>query len=145
MDIISLPIELDKEKIDSRFRLVAIATQRAIELSKGSKLRIQTRNKKITTNAILEALTGNVEFLTGEEARINLEKAEKLDYRKWVTEKKKPIADITDIEKDLKVYLVEHEKESQEEGFNIFDDISEKTEFDKLDEEERPEQDIEYE
>ncbi len=142
MDIISLPIELDKEKIDSRFRLVTISTQRAIELSKGSKLRIQTRNKKITTNAILEALTGNVEFLTGEEARINLEKAEKLDYRRWVTEKKKPIADITDLEKDLKVYLVEHEKESSEDALYMFEGINEKSVHKKSDEiEEKSEED----
>lgn len=121
MDIISLPIEIDKEKIDSRFRLVIIASQRAIELSKDSKPSIQSKNKKITSNAILEAVSGKIDFFEGEEAKINLAKAEKLDYRRWVSEKKKPIGDITDLEKDLKVYLHEHEKESPEEAFYLFD------------------------
>lgn len=133
MDIISLPIVFDREKIDSRFRLVAIATQRAIELSKGSNLKIQSKYKKITTNAIIESLTGKIEFLTGEEARIALQNAEKLDYRKWVTEKKKPLADITEIEKDLKIYLLEHEREAQEEAFNMFGNISEFTDLKDLD------------
>ncbi len=117
MDIILLPIELNKEKIDSRFRLVIIATQRAIDMSKDHKTAIQGKNKKITTNAILEAVTGDVEFFTGEDARMNLEKAEKLDYRRWITEKKKPIGDITELEKELKVYLHEQDKESLEDTF----------------------------
>lgn len=125
MDIISLPIVFDRKKIDSRFRLVAIATQRAIELSKGSNLKLQSKYKKITTNAVIESLSGKIEFLTGEEARVALQNAEKLDYRKWVTEKKKPLADITEIEKDLKLYLLEHERETQEEALNMFGTINE--------------------
>lgn len=125
MDIISLPIVFDRKKIDSRFRLVAIATQRAIELSKGSNLKLQSKYKKITTNAVIESLSGKIEFLTGEEARVALQNAEKLDYRKWVTEKKKPLADITEIEKDLKLYLLEHEREAQEEALNMFGTINE--------------------
>ena len=112
MDIISLPIEMDKEKIDSRFRLVVISSQRAMELSKGIKPRILTKDKKITTNAILESVSGEVDFLTGDEARITHQKAEKLDFKKWVSEKKRHMEDLTDLEKDLKVYL--HEKESAE-------------------------------
>lgn len=125
MDIISLPIEIDKEKIDSRFRLVIIASQRAIELSKNLKPATQSKNKKITTNAILDAVTGKIEFFTGEEARINLEKAEKSDYRRWVSEKKKLIGDIADIEKDLKVFLNEQEKVSPEDAFFRVEDFNE--------------------
>lgn len=125
MDIISLPLEIDKEKIDSRFRLVIIASQKAIELSKNFKPTTQSKNKKITTNAILDAVTGKVEFFTGEEARMNLEKAEQLDYRRWVSEKKKPVGDITDIEKDLKVYLNEQEKVSPEDAFYLFEGFNE--------------------
>jgi len=116
MDIISLPIEIDKEKIDSRFRLVIIASQRAIELSKGVKPKIQTKLDKITSNAILEALSGEIDFLTGEEASNALERAEKLDFRKWMIEKKKPVEDLSDIEKDLKIYL--HDKESPEKALD---------------------------
>ncbi len=116
MDIISLPIEIDKEKIDSRFRLVIISSQRAIELSKGVKPRIHTKLDKITSNAILEALSGEIDFLTGEEASHALERAEKLDFGKWMMEKKKPVEDLSDIEKDLKIYL--HDKESPEKALD---------------------------
>ncbi len=116
MDIITLPIEIQEEKIDSRFRLVVIASQRAIELSKGVKPKIQSKVNKITSNAILESLSGDVDFLMGEEACIALQKAEKLDFRKWISEKKRPVEDLSDIEKDLKIYL--HDKESPEKALD---------------------------
>ncbi|MCL0035697.1 DNA-directed RNA polymerase subunit omega, partial [Thermodesulfovibrionales bacterium] len=92
MDIISLPIEYDKKKIDSRYRLVVIAAQRARELSLGVKQKIQTESKKITTTAILETISGEIEFLTGKEAIVAKEKAERIDYRKIIREgeKKRP-------------------------------------------------------
>lgn len=124
MDIISLPIDIDKEKIDSRFRLVIISSQRAIELSKGAKPKIQSKLNKITSNAILEAISGEVDFLTGQDASNAMEMAEKLDFRKWITEKKKPIEDLSDIEKDLKIYL--HDKESPEKALDyLFDEDKE--------------------
>ena len=46
MDIISLPVEIDMKKIDGRYRLVMIASQRAKELSVGVKPKIQTKSKK---------------------------------------------------------------------------------------------------
>lgn len=124
MDIISLPIDIDKEKIDSRFRLVIIASQRAIELSKGAKPKIQSKLDKITSKAILEAISGEVDFLIGQDASNAIEMAEKLDFRKWITEKKKPIEDLSDIEKDLKIYL--HDKESPEKALDyLFDEDKE--------------------
>lgn len=112
MDIISLPVEYDKKKIESRYRLVAIAAQRARELSLGATQKIQTKAKKVTTTALLEAISGSIEFITGEEAVIAREKAEKIDYKKLIEEKRKPIEDISELEKDLKVYL--HEKGATE-------------------------------
>lgn len=112
MDIISLPVEYDKKKIESRYRLVAIAAQRARELSLGATQKIQTKAKKVTTTALLEAISGNIEFITGEEAVIAREKAEKIDYKKLIEEKRKPIEDLSELEKDLKVYL--HEKGATE-------------------------------
>ncbi|MCL0050215.1 DNA-directed RNA polymerase subunit omega [Thermodesulfovibrionales bacterium] len=114
MDIISLPIEYDKKKIDSRYRLVVIAAQRARELSLGVKQKIQTESKKITTTAILETISGEIEFLTGKEAIVAKEKAERIDYRKIIREgeKKRPAEDLLGLEKDLEVYL--HEKETPE-------------------------------
>ena len=52
MDIISLPVEYDNTKIDGKYRLVAIASQRAKDLSLGSKPKIQTKSKKVTSIAI---------------------------------------------------------------------------------------------
>lgn len=112
MDIISLPVEYDKKKIESRYRLVAIAAQRARELSLGATQKIQTKAKKVTTTALLEAISGNIEFITGEEAVIAREKAEKIDYKKLIEERRKPIEDLSELEKDLKVYL--HEKGATE-------------------------------
>ena len=110
MDIISLPVEYDHEKIDGKFRLVAISAQRAKELSLGIKPKLSTKSKKVTTIAIEEAIANTLEFVTGEEAVAAKEKAGKFDYRRQLEESKKIAAgeDLTELEKDLKVYL--HEK-----------------------------------
>lgn len=112
MDIISLPVEYDHNKIDGKFRLVTIAAQRAKELSLGIKPKISTKSKKVTTIAIEESIANTLEFVTGEEALIAREKAGKFDYRKQLEESKKIAADedLSELEKDLKVYL--HEKGS---------------------------------
>jgi DNA-directed RNA polymerase subunit omega len=112
MDIISLPVEYDHKKIDGKFRLVTIAAQRAKELSLGAKPKISTRAKKVTSIAIEETISGVLDFVTGEEAVIAREKAGKFDYRKQLEESKKIAAgeDLSELEKDLKVYL--HEKGS---------------------------------
>lgn len=114
MDIISLPIEFDRNKIDGRFRLIAIASQRAKELALGVQPKVKTKSKKITTIAIEEAMNNTIEFLTGEDAKKAKEEAKKFDYRKLLEEKKKEITgeDLTEFEKDLKVYL--HERESKD-------------------------------
>lgn len=112
MDIISLPIENDKKKIESRYRLVVIASQRARELALGIKPKIQSKAKKVTTTSLLETIGGEVDFLTGLDALEAREKADKVDYRKIIEEKRRPIEDLTELEKDLKVYL--HEKGAPE-------------------------------
>ncbi len=114
MDIISLPIEYDRNKIDGRFRLVSIASQRAKELALGVHPKVKTKSKKITTIALEEAINNTIEFLTGDEAKKAREEAKKFDYRKLLEERKKEIAgeDLTEFEKDLKVYL--HERESKD-------------------------------
>ncbi|NCO68548.1 MAG: DNA-directed RNA polymerase subunit omega [Nitrospirae bacterium CG_4_10_14_3_um_filter_44_29] len=112
MDIISLPIELDMKKIDGRYRLVMIASQRAKELSLGVKPKIQTKSRRVTTIAIEEAVQGKLEFLIGEEAKKAEEDAKKFDYRRLLEEKRREATpeELTELEKDLKVYL--HEKET---------------------------------
>lgn len=121
MDIISLPVEYDDKKIDSKYRLVSIASQRAKELSLGTKPKIQTKSRKVTSIAIEEALSNSLEILTGEEARIAKEEASKFDYRKLLEDSRKlaTAEELSEIEKDLKVYL--HERET-----------TDKMEFDEL-------------
>jgi DNA-directed RNA polymerase omega subunit len=112
MDIISLPIDYDRDKIDGRFRIIAIAAQRAKELAVGVEPKVKTKAKKITTVALEETIGNAVEFLTGEEAKKAKEEAKRFDYRKLLEEKKREMTgeDLTEFEKDLKVYL--HEKET---------------------------------
>ena len=121
MDIISLPVEYDHNKIDGKYRLVAIASQRAKDLSLGTKPKIQTKSKKVTSIAIEEAISSELEFLTGEEAVKAREESGKFDYRKLLEESRKISAgeDLSELEKDLKVYL--HERETMDK--KAFDEL----------------------
>jgi len=112
MDIISLPIEYDHNKIDGRFRVIAIAAQRAKELAVGAAPRVKTKTKKITTISLQETIDNKIEFLIGEQAQKAKEEAKRFDYRKILEDKKREATseDLTEFEKDLKVYL--HEKET---------------------------------
>lgn len=123
MDIISLPVEYDKKKIDSKYRLVAIASQRAKDLSMGARQKIQTKARKVATIAIEEAVDSknSLEFFTGEEAIRAKEEAGTYDYRKLLEESRRLAMgeELSEIEKDLKVYLHEKEKTS----VKAFDEI----------------------
>ncbi len=114
MDIISLPIEYDRNKIDGKFRIIAIAVQRAKELSAGANPKVKTKARKVSTIAIEETIDNTIEFLIGEQAKKAKEEAKKFDYRKFLEEKKREISgeELTEFEKDLKVYL--HEKETMD-------------------------------
>jgi len=112
MDIITLPIEYDKKKIESKYRLAVIASQRARELAFGAEPRIVRKAQKISTVALLETTSGEIRFVIGEKAAEAREKAEKIDFRKLIEDKRKSIADISELEKDLKTYL--HEREATE-------------------------------
>jgi len=114
MDVISLPIEYDRSKIDGRYRVVTIASQRAKELALGVKPKIKTKAKKISTIAIEETISNSIEFLTGEQAKKATEEAGKLDYRRLLEARERQAAaeEVTELEKDLKIYL--HEKETTE-------------------------------
>jgi len=134
MDVISLPVEFDHQKIDGKFRLVAIAAQRAKELSLGAKPKIQTKMKKVTSIAIEEAAENLLEYLTGEEAVIAREEAGKFDYRRMLEDSRRAAAtaDLSELEKDLQVYLHEKETVDKKAFEELFSDkkgeISEETE-----------------
>lgn len=70
MDIIKLPIEHHAETIDSRFRLVLMAAQRARQISDGSNVMVKSRYVKNTTLALEEAIEGKLKYLVGDDARI---------------------------------------------------------------------------
>jgi DNA-directed RNA polymerase subunit omega len=127
MNIISLPIEFDKNKIDSRFRLVTIATQRAKELAYGAAPKVSSKFKKIPTIALEESLESKLEFLTGEEAIVANEEAKKFDFKRFIQERKKEAMpeDISDLEKDLKVYLTEREETGKQALEELFAESNE--------------------
>lgn len=116
MDIISLPIKCENEKIDGGYRLVIAAVKRAKDLSQGALPSIQSKAQKITTLAIEEVATGSVSILTGEEAVKAMEEAKKLTHKKMIDEaqqKETMPEDMTELEKDLKIYLSEKGESEQ--------------------------------
>ncbi|RJQ15101.1 MAG: DNA-directed RNA polymerase subunit omega [Nitrospiraceae bacterium] len=116
MDIISLPIEYDKKKIDGNYRLVIAAVKRAKDLSQGSLPKIVSKAKKITTLALEEVAIGAVRILTGEAATKANEEAKKLAHKRMMDEaqqKETMPEDLTELEKDLKVYLSEKGESEQ--------------------------------
>lgn len=130
MDIISLPVDYDKDKIDSRFRLVAIAAQRARELAFGAKPKVETKYKKPPLIAIEEAVENRLEFSVGEEARVKIEESKKFDYKRFLEEKRRLARpeDLSELEKDLRVYLHEREGSDRRSLEDLFGEKQEKGE-----------------
>jgi DNA-directed RNA polymerase subunit omega len=130
MDIVSLPIEFDEDKIDSRFRLVTIASQRAKELAYGAKPKMETRFAKAPTVAIEEALEHVLEFVTGDEAKEKLEEAKKFDYKRFLEERRKETMpeDLSELEKDLRLYLTEREDTDRQALEDLFSQKNEDAE-----------------
>ena len=106
-DIISLPITIQGDVIDSRFRLVLIASQRTKHLMQGAKPIIETKAKKAPTIALEEVLSGNVVFFVGKEARQALKDARRLkeEEAKVKALMPRPSADVEELKKDLSVYV----------------------------------------
>ena len=126
MDIISLPIAYDREKIDGAYRLVVASVKRAKALSQGSLPVIASRAQKITTLAIEEVASGAVKILTGDEAVKASEEEKKLTHKRMMDEaqqKETMPEDMTELEKDLKVYLSEKGESEQKKTIeDIFGD-----------------------
>ena len=116
MDTISLPIKCENEKIDGTYRLVIAAVKRAKDLSQGALPTIQSKAQKITTLAIEEVAQGSVNVITGDEAVKAIEEAKKLTHKKMMDEaqqKETMPEDMTELEKDLKIYLSEKGESEQ--------------------------------
>jgi len=67
-DIISLPLDGPGPGLDSKYRLGVLASQRALQIIKGSKPKLETRYRKATSIALTELHEGVVPFVLGEEA-----------------------------------------------------------------------------
>ncbi len=124
MNILSQPIEFNKKKIDGNYRLVIVAIERAKELAQGTQPEIASKATKITTIAIEEATSGALNILTGKGAVKAREKAKKISHKRMIDEAHK-IEDMTEIERDLKVYLTEKgERDSKKTIEDVFGDRS---------------------
>lgn len=126
MDIISLPIYYNRGKIDGTYRFVHAAVKRAKSLSLGSLPLIASKAQKITTLAIEEVASGAVNILTGEAAVKANEEAKKLTHKRMMDEaqqKETMPEDMTELEKDLKLYLSEKGETEQKKTIeDIFGD-----------------------
>jgi len=123
MDIISLPIEIDKKNIEGRYRLVIGAIKRAKDLAKGAMPLTPSKAKKITTRAIEEVLSGKLEVLKGEEAVKAIEEEKRSSFKKLLEETHRELQaeDLTELEKDLKIYLAERgERDSKKVIEDVF-------------------------
>jgi DNA-directed RNA polymerase subunit omega len=127
MDLISLPVDFDKNKIDGRYRLVVAVAKRARMLFQGAMPKITSKSKKMTTIALEEIVSDSVKVLSGEAALKAMELSKKLTYENMMDEAKQKESlpeDLTELEKDLKVYL--HEKEEKESKKSIEEIFPEK-------------------
>jgi len=133
MDIVRLPIEMKEGQLDSRFRLVVMAAQRAKELAFGAKPKVETRSKKLTTIALEEAIADKLEFLTGEDARVANDEAAKMDYKRFLEEKRKEAVpeDLTELERDLRTYLSEREELDRSVLEDLFSEKSDETDAER--------------
>jgi DNA-directed RNA polymerase subunit omega len=109
MDMMSLLSEYDDAKIDTRYRLVIIAAQRARQLMQGSKPQITSKFTKESTIALDEVLQGKTEFVTGKEAKAAMKEAvaarEIEDRARAKAKAMLPREDESEIKKDLTVYV----------------------------------------
>ena len=107
MEIILLPIAVDVEKMDSRYRLVIVASQRARQMMEGSPPKIHTRYRKATTISLEELAEGKTEFHTGQDARQAQREArwnrEEEARRQVLQAREKDIAG--EIKRELSVYV----------------------------------------
>jgi len=123
MNIVSLPMELDEKVVDSRYRLVIIAAQRAKEIAAGGRTLIESNYAKPTTVALEEALSGKLEILTGEEAVNARREARREEARRRTLEaeqREETATELSELEKDLKFYLDEKEQKEKKAIEDLF-------------------------
>ena len=110
MEIVSLPVVFNKSRIDSRFRMVILATERAKQIINGAKPTIQSRYLKSNTTALEELSVSPVNYATGKPARKALQEAvaQKIAKEMRVPGEAGDEDEVKkEIEKDLGVYIPE--------------------------------------
>ena len=110
MDIVSLPIVINKEWIDSRFRMVVLATERAKQIMSGAKPVIPTKYIKAATIALHEISECPVDYVIGKEARKAMQAAaaaKLLKAAEGAGEGTEEDEIKKEIEKDLGIYVHE--------------------------------------
>ena len=124
-DIITLPIEFDRKKIDGRYRVVIAASQRAREIVSGQVADRRGKGSQAAVMALEDVLSDNFELLTGDDALNAKEEHKRSRYERMLddaTRQEKSGDELTELEKDLKVYLNEKgDKESRLSIEDIFD------------------------
>lgn len=132
-DIISLPIEISEDIVDSRFRLVHAAAQRVRQLSAGAPMLVDTRSIKDSTIALEELVSGRLKVLLGDEAKKAREEFEKQREQAKIAEELSEKEE--EIRKELSVYLSSVKDEadigvSAEEEGEVIEEAEEPSEID---------------
>lgn len=117
MDPLSLLLESNQTRFDSRYRLVVAASQRAKHLLQGARPAASTKFSKETTIALDEMLHNQLEFLTDKEARQAIKDAK----RGKDSEVERMVMagageDAREIKKELSVYVDDSAKPGKPEG-----------------------------
>ena len=114
MEIIELPIDFERLPMDSRYRLVIIASQRAKQLMEGAKKLTGSPYTKETTVSLEEIIQNKVQFLVGKEARLayrEMKKIKEEDPRGGMSSEE---ADSSEIKKDLSTQVDDSRLKSSE-------------------------------
>lgn len=110
MDIVTLPIIIEKEKLDSRFRMVVLATDRARQIMRGARPAISTKYIKASTIALEELSECQIDYITGKEARKAIQEAASAKVMHGIGVPGEEVEEDEtkkEIEKDLGVYMQE--------------------------------------
>jgi len=115
IDMLSLLPESNRQRFDSRYRLVIAAAQRAKHLMQGAPAMGPARFTKETTSALDEVLHERVQFLTGKDARQALKEVKKSresELERAVTVES--TEDAREIKKELSVFVDDSSKVESE-------------------------------
>ena len=107
MELIALPIDSKNLPVDSRYRLVIMASQVARSLMEGRESQVNSRYLKETTTALEEILKTEPAYLTGKDARSAFRESRRIREeharQKALLEKMEEVS--AELRKDLNTYV----------------------------------------